>query len=720
VGKTMNVVFDDSVGAQARQWFKDVLASSKIDFNKAIASTVTVRVVAEPSVPGHNDYACTSAISGGWLIEIRRGLDDPASPLVANIPGPARLFFMETVAHELAHVLIGQSTATPAVLCPLFARAVGGIVVIGKAEDWNPTTKPSVIAMKWEDRIEEAVAETVKDAALPDRRVYDNRTNWRITEASFKALMMTLLGAGSSFVDEFQTDSSSRYTIYGDVIYSNGRARGGAGSPTLLMATGAYFGDDLHVQIEVFISDPATAVVGVGLSDPAVGGSVFSGEGNTILFALVNGNVGVAPDLQPASFSSGRTFLDLQLNGSTATAIVKDAAQAVLYSQTFATPEMAAFQPALLLYDDSTEVERWSAAGAAVTITATPDRVVPEQRTTLVPSPAVSPGYYWGAFIPYPHMPPLNDPFLVGDWIYPPGGYIPPLPWPFQQYYDRMRQLRLWVYDISAISDLWQNDEYLECWGMPFQPPLEGPVNYDNQREGNDLHNWSESWRAPDFTWWPGGMVGPGLAAMSIYIGGWVVAYTDGTVPIRDTPFTSGNAFFGGTLGGAVVMPYDWDPYMLSAGASSLGPERYAIQRLAYLNGFGNPDFWWAPDIDWYSRPVGYVGRYDLIGDGSWSVPMSEPPPDVPVYLVLEANLTVWGLLEADARAPYSELSYAWGKSQQEAARSLWPKVVHVVPERTIPGTVEVQSAQAEVPDWPYVSPFVAASAGAPAALRLR
>jgi hypothetical protein len=46
----MNVVFEDSVGAQARQWFRDVLASSKIDFNKAIATRVTVKMVVDPSV----------------------------------------------------------------------------------------------------------------------------------------------------------------------------------------------------------------------------------------------------------------------------------------------------------------------------------------------------------------------------------------------------------------------------------------------------------------------------------------------------------------------------------------------------------------------------------------------------------------------------------------------------------------------------------------------
>jgi hypothetical protein len=213
----MNVVFDDSVGAQARQWFSDVLASSRIDFNQAISSTITVKMVTEPSAPGHNDYACTSAMSGGWLIELRRGLDDGTSPLVANIPGPTHLFFMETIAHELAHVLIGQSGADPAALCALFVHAgLTGTIRYGTLADWNNDTQPTVTRQKWEDHIEEAVAETVKDAALPDRRVYDNRTNWRVPEANFEALMTALLGGG--FTADFSTDPTGTWTSLGDPV----------------------------------------------------------------------------------------------------------------------------------------------------------------------------------------------------------------------------------------------------------------------------------------------------------------------------------------------------------------------------------------------------------------------------------------------------------------------------------------------------------------------
>jgi hypothetical protein len=225
---TMKLRFHDSVGAQARQWFTDVLASSKIDFDAAITTTVTVIVVAQPSAPGHNDYACTSAIPGGWLIEIRRGLDDPASPLLASIPGPAHLFFMETVAHELAHVLMGQNAADPAVLCPLFVRTgLPGTLTVGTVADWNISTRPSVVRSKWEDRIEEAVAEVVKDAALPDRRVYDNRTNWRLPEANFAVLMSALLGGsgGVGFYEDFSSDPTGNWRqIEGEIVVQAGAA----------------------------------------------------------------------------------------------------------------------------------------------------------------------------------------------------------------------------------------------------------------------------------------------------------------------------------------------------------------------------------------------------------------------------------------------------------------------------------------------------------------
>lgn len=682
----MNVVFDDSVGEQARQWFKDVLASSKIDFNKAIASRVTVKMVADPSVPGHNDYACTTAIPGGWLIEIRRGLDDPASPLVANIPGPARLFFMETVAHELAHVLIGQSVTKPATLCPLFVRiGANGVVTTGTLADWNISTRPAVVATKWEDRIEEAVAETVKDAALPDRRVYDNRTNWRLSEANFAALMTALLGAGGEFTDDFETDSSSRYLTSGDeVVYSGGRVHS-AGGTAQLTPRAAHFGDNLHVQVEVHASDPATAIVGIQLTDPAYP----DGSGNSIIFALVNGDVFLQGTVEPVSFGT-HAFLDLWVQGDTTTATVTNAAQAVVYSQTFATG-MVALEPNLLLFDTA-EVERWSVSGDPVTITVTtiPDRIIPEQRTTLSwQSSAISPTVASAPVLGEPTFDPLYEP---RDWWY-------------DAYFTSWRQLRVWVYDVT---DIWENEElHLEVWRIPY------------------TRWWSPSL---DFDGTP--QVGTPLYMAYIDFAGQqdLVAYTDGTVPIDDTPFTSENIEGTRIVGERFWRPEDridgalFPGYGLSAWLSTTVPtvaengvvsgDEHATHRLWAASRV--IDEWWKIG-EWYELEPYY--ELDPIG-------LPPPPPDVPVYLVLTALITVDGLADADERAPDAEISYAFAKAQEEAARSLWPKVESVNPAKHISGSTTVEvvrgGSAAEAPDWPYVPPFVAASAGAPAALRLR
>lgn len=207
----MNLIFLETVGAQPEQWFRDALASSTVDFDTTITSTVTVTVVTEPSGVGHSDFMCTSEVAGGFLIEIRRGIDDAAAPLNAGLPGPVRLFFMETVIHELAHCLQRQNNPSDeqkTALCALFTRTspTGSIGQVGTLADWA--------AGAWEDHIDEAVAETLKDAALPDLRVYDNRTNWQTSEANFSALMTLVIGSAGgtvTFSDDFATDSSALY-----------------------------------------------------------------------------------------------------------------------------------------------------------------------------------------------------------------------------------------------------------------------------------------------------------------------------------------------------------------------------------------------------------------------------------------------------------------------------------------------------------------------------
>lgn len=84
-----------------------------------------------------------------------------------------RPFLCETVCHELGHVVIYLLMKAYGVAwvkekaCAIFGRPLG---------EWD--------AGAWEDRVQEAVAETYKDVMMP-KRAYDNRTNIKLAEGSF-------------------------------------------------------------------------------------------------------------------------------------------------------------------------------------------------------------------------------------------------------------------------------------------------------------------------------------------------------------------------------------------------------------------------------------------------------------------------------------------------------------------------------------------------------
>jgi hypothetical protein len=65
----------------------------------------------------------------------------------------------------------------------------GSGLLTGVLADWNPLDSP------WSERVQEAVAEVLKDALLPDvLRVYDNRTNWTLDKSKYQ-LLLTKMGA---------------------------------------------------------------------------------------------------------------------------------------------------------------------------------------------------------------------------------------------------------------------------------------------------------------------------------------------------------------------------------------------------------------------------------------------------------------------------------------------------------------------------------------------
>lgn len=185
----MNFSFDPSVTNQQKQWFLDAVGRINFPIN-VLTSNVLVETVTEPPCPGHHDTACTTDEGGGnYTIHLRHNIDDPTGVVLGVEPREVKRFYQETVAHEIAHIVAFNEIpddATKTTVAALFHRGgeVGAGNPPGELADWNQTLDP------WEDRIQEAVAEVIKDVMLaPQYRTYDNRTNWTIDEADFQTFM---------------------------------------------------------------------------------------------------------------------------------------------------------------------------------------------------------------------------------------------------------------------------------------------------------------------------------------------------------------------------------------------------------------------------------------------------------------------------------------------------------------------------------------------------
>lgn len=165
---------------------RDAIAACQFRFGDTDLHVV-FHTVDEPRCLGHKDYMCTTPntdtdIAGNvTLVEIRHGAE---TSTVANVAErDVRAFFMEAVVHEIGHAVtfdrIISDVAKTAV-----ARCFTKNGVRGDLPDWNPIDKP------WEDRIQEAVAEAFKVAFLGDSfRLYDNRSNWRISPDDWPLLI---------------------------------------------------------------------------------------------------------------------------------------------------------------------------------------------------------------------------------------------------------------------------------------------------------------------------------------------------------------------------------------------------------------------------------------------------------------------------------------------------------------------------------------------------
>lgn len=178
---------------QQRSWFDRALSRCKYNFD-VIDADVNVSWPAEPTCPGHKEFACTHYDGAVWQIEIRNTLDSDQS----------MTFYEETCIHEAMHVVTFVK-AVPTTAAAWFYKNADSGRVNGEVADWNP------LDSDWGDRIQETVAEVLKDVFLADQyRAFDNRTNWLLDQAHFTDLMNLVVPAATggfehtlAYIDSF-------------------------------------------------------------------------------------------------------------------------------------------------------------------------------------------------------------------------------------------------------------------------------------------------------------------------------------------------------------------------------------------------------------------------------------------------------------------------------------------------------------------------------------
>jgi hypothetical protein len=190
----INLAFESSVPQTQRLWCVSMLALTT--FPRDLLNLTVNVATGEPPCPGHSDYMCTTITGANACdVVIRGGVEDPGHPANRGLVesgkpslDDVRRFFIESFAHEvIGHgVSLGFMSASDAdktALAGYFRygkTATGEPPRNGVLADWNPLDRP------WEDRIQEAVAEFLKDVYVPETvRFYEQRTNWDFVEENF-------------------------------------------------------------------------------------------------------------------------------------------------------------------------------------------------------------------------------------------------------------------------------------------------------------------------------------------------------------------------------------------------------------------------------------------------------------------------------------------------------------------------------------------------------
>lgn len=182
-----------AVNTTKRRWIEEALSHCTYPLSR-LDLTVTYTESASLPVALHSAYMCTTGANGGtaftttitpWAdLSSEKPGSDGKPPHGALTGADLKLFFMESVIHELMHAIqfsLAYSDDEKTALASCFTLAsprVGQAPRVGALADFA-IDAGSVTG--WEDSIAEAVAEAGKDLWLPDQwRYYDNRTNWSL------------------------------------------------------------------------------------------------------------------------------------------------------------------------------------------------------------------------------------------------------------------------------------------------------------------------------------------------------------------------------------------------------------------------------------------------------------------------------------------------------------------------------------------------------------
>lgn len=192
------------------QWVRDALGFCLFPFDD-LRPAVSVEFAFDGAgaPEGHKNYMWAikhtgnSYTVGGWpqngtADDVNMKANPEAFPTLETL----KPFFMESVIHELGHVLafwrdtfyVGDFKED---MAPLFvhSNAATGEIELrdGTVDDWNPTGKP------WEERIQEGVAEAFKDGYLPEAyRHFESRSNWEVPRDRWSAFLHLLLPCDES------------------------------------------------------------------------------------------------------------------------------------------------------------------------------------------------------------------------------------------------------------------------------------------------------------------------------------------------------------------------------------------------------------------------------------------------------------------------------------------------------------------------------------------